>query len=113
MNKLQLIDLFGIIKRTYPSFDISQPSIEHYAKYLQDFPYETACANMEKYMLTERFPPTIADIRGRAGDLKDSERSKAVAAEHMAKLDAWGTGSHPPSGYWKQVMNNLRGGTGD
>ncbi|MGI2294145.1 hypothetical protein [Paenibacillus sp. GXUN7292] len=110
MNKLQVIDLFGIIKRSYPGFDASPLNVEHFAKYLQDFPYETACENVEKYILTERFAPTIADIRGKLGDQMDSQRSKDAAAAHFANLDVWGAENiPPPAGYWERGRRLLRG----
>ncbi|RJX40900.1 hypothetical protein D3P09_02445 [Paenibacillus pinisoli] len=111
MNKLQVIDLFGIIKRSYPGFDASPQNVEHYSKYLQDFPYETAYENVEKYILSERFAPTIADIRGKLGDQMDSQRSKEAAAAHIANLEVWGTDSTPPpANYWERGRQLLRGG---
>lgn len=113
MNKLQVIDLFRLIKRTYPNFDTSAANVEHYAKYLQDFSFEAAVDHLDKYILTERFPPTIADIRGRLGDQMDAQRSKDAAAAHFANLDTWGAASTPPpEGYWQQVMQKLRGDAG-
>ncbi|MEK3882395.1 hypothetical protein [Paenibacillus sp. PL2-23] len=110
MNKLQVIDLFGIIKRTYPSFDSSPQSLEHHAKYLQDFPFETARDHVERHILTERFPPTIADIRGRLGDQMDAQRSKEAAATHLANLDVWGAADTPPPlDYWERGRRLLRG----
>jgi hypothetical protein len=110
VNKLQVIDLFGIIKRTYPSFDSSPQSVDHHAKYLQDFPFETAREHVERHILSDRFPPTIADIRGRLGDQMDAQRSKDAAAAHFANLDAWGAaGSPPPPDYWELGRRLLRG----
>lgn len=113
MNKLQVIDLLAIVKRTYPNFDTSAQSIEHHAKYLKDYPFEVALENVEKHILTERFPPTIADIRGRLGDQMESQRSKATAAEHFARLDAWGANNTPPpEDYWESIKRKLRGEVG-
>lgn len=110
MNKLQVIDLFGLIKRTYPGFDSSPQSVDHFTKYLQDFPIEVARENLEKHILTERFPPTIADIRGRLGDHMEAQRSKDAAAAHFANLDAWSAaGTPPPPDYWERGRRLIRG----
>nr|WP_275901159.1 hypothetical protein [Paenibacillus periandrae] len=98
-----------VIKRRYPSFDTSPENVRDHAKYLRDFPFEAALENVEKYILTDRFPPTIADIRGRLGDLQDSQRSKDEAAAFQAKLDQWAADDRPPpNGYWERVRQKLQ-----
>ncbi|MHA6484497.1 hypothetical protein ACX1C1_21605 [Paenibacillus sp. strain BS8-2] len=110
MNKLQVIDLFSIIKRTYPSFDSSTPSVDHHAKYLHDFSFDAARENVEKHLLSERFPPTIADIRGRLGDQMDAQRSKDAAEAHFANLNIWGAAdTSPPPDFWDRGRRILKG----
>jgi hypothetical protein len=111
VNKLQVIEIFSLVKRTYPSFDSSPQSVSHYFKYLQDFPFDVALDNVEKHILTERFPPTIADIRGRLGDQLESERSKHATQEYFDELErARTSGSAPPEGYWENIHAILKGG---
>lgn len=115
MNRSEVIRIMEVIKRTYPSFDVSAASIDHYAKRLQDFPFEAALENVEQHILTERFPPVIADIRGRLGDQIDSHRSKAQAVAYAAQLEVWreeATTSPPPPGYWDRVKAKIRGRSG-
>lgn len=111
MNRSEVIRIMEVIKRTYPSFDVSAASIDHHFQRLQDFPYEAAAENVERHVLTERFPPVIADIRGRLGDQLDSQRSKADAATYEAQLEVWRESSctnPPPPGYWDAVRAKLR-----
>jgi hypothetical protein len=110
VNRLQVIDLIAVIKRSYPSYDSSAANVDHLAKYLADFPYEGALENVDKHILTERFPPAIADIRGKLGDQMDSQRSKEQARAYFAQLDEWAaTSSPPPEGYWERVRGIIKG----
>jgi len=113
VNKSEVIELLKTLRRTYPVVDTSVEGVEHYYKYLRDFPYATARENIDRYILTEKFPPTIADIRGRLGDQLDSQRSKEEADAYFAQIDLWNrTGSPPPDGYWENVRAKLRGDAG-
>lgn len=48
---------------------------------LQDIPYEVASAAVQKYMQTQKFPPTIADIREIATEITHEEE--------MTELETW------------------------
>lgn len=48
---------------TSPNFLPDGDSIKIWFRMLQDLPYELANLSVQKYMLTNKFPPTIADIR--------------------------------------------------
>lgn len=110
MNRVEVIDLLMTIKRNYPNFDTGIDSVDHHCQYLRDFPCEVARENVERHILTERWPPTIADIRGRLGDQMDSQRSKEEAAAYFAQVDLWRrNGSPPPEGYWEQTRSLIRG----
>jgi hypothetical protein len=110
MNKLQVIDLLEMLKRSYPGIDTSPESVQHYCKYLQDFPFDVAMRNVEEHIRTERFPPTIADIRGRLGDQMDAERSRRQAQEYFDQLEEWRKRSAPPPpGLSAEVRAMLRG----
>lgn len=50
---------------------------------LQDLSYEQANLAIQKYMATEKFPPTIADIRTKATEII------TPAEESMSELQAW------------------------
>lgn len=110
MNKLEVIELLKILKRTYPAVDVSAEGVAHYEKYLLGFPFETARENVEKHIMTDRFPPTIADIRGRLGDQLENQKSKMEAESHIAQMEL----SHrcnvpPPIGYWEHTRKLIRG----
>lgn len=113
MKESEVIDLLKVIRRAYPTFDCSAESVRHHFKYLRDFPFGAALENVEKHIMTERFPPTIADIRGRLGDQMDSQRSKEETKAYFNQIEFWrNNGSPPPDDYWEKVRRQLRGESG-
>ncbi len=50
---------------------------------LQDLTYEQANLAVQKYMITEKFPPTIADIRQKANEIVQPD------VEILTELEAW------------------------
>lgn len=110
MTRDDVIEIVAELIENYPSFDDSEANIDRHYKYLHDFSFDAAMKNVQEYIKTNRFPPTIADIRGRLGDQMDAQRSKEAAAAHFANLDAWGAaGSPPPPDYWERGRRLLRG----
>lgn len=49
-------------------------SVKIWFSMLQDIPYNMASAAIQKYMLTNKFPPTIADIRELTAEVRNGER---------------------------------------
>jgi hypothetical protein len=111
VNKAEVIDLLAEIKEEYPFFDVSDENIERHLRYLKDFPFDAAMHNVEQYIKTDsKKHPGIADIRGRLGDLQDSQRSKEETASYFAQLEASRLcGVPPPSGYWDHMRTLIRG----
>lgn len=110
MKKADVIELIAELVDNYPNFDGSEENIERHYKYLQDFPFEVAMKNVENHIRTNQYPPTIAEIRGRLGDLMDSQRSKVEAVAYEARLEKWAKdNTPPPTGFWEQGRKLLRG----
>ena len=59
-----------------PTFIPDQDAFNVWFELLKDIPYQQANVAIQKYMLTEKFPPTIADIREKA-------RGKAQGGEYV------------------------------
>lgn len=74
---------------TSPNFLPDADSIKIWYQMLRDLEYRTANVAIQKYMMTNKFPPTIADIR---------ELSTTV--QH-GELPDWGEG-------WEQVLQAIR-----
>lgn len=104
MEKLEVILLVRTIKANYPGFDQSTENINRLHRYLKDFPFETAKENIDTHIMTEKFPPNVAEIRGRIGEQRDHERLKADTAEYFAERDAARAAAVPPPLGWKEEM---------
>lgn len=74
---------------TSPNFLPDADSIKIWFQMLQDLEYRTANLAIQKYMLTNKFPPTIADIRELSTDVQ------------YGSLPDWGEG-------WEKVITAIR-----
>lgn len=66
-----------------PTFLPDQDAFNVWYALLKDLPYELASMAVQKHMLTEKFPPTIADLRSKATEMVERP------AEEMSELEAW------------------------
>ena len=66
-----------------PTFIPDQDAFNVWFELLKDIPYQQANVAIQKYMLTEKFPPTIADIREKATQIVESVDNS------MSELEAW------------------------
>ena len=66
-----------------PTFIPDQDAFNVWFELLKDIPYQQVNVAIQKYMLTEKFPPTIADIREKATQIVESVDSS------MSELEAW------------------------
>lgn len=66
-----------------PTFIPDQDAFNIWFELLKDLPYRQANLAIQKYMLTERFPPTIADLRAKAVEVSEKP------LEEMSELEAW------------------------
>lgn len=66
-----------------PTFLPDQDAFNVWYALLKDLPYELASMAVQKHMLTEKFPPTIADLRAKASEMVERP------AEEMSELEAW------------------------
>lgn len=64
-------------------------SVRTWYMMVRDLPYEAANAAIQKYAATNRFPPTVADIRAQAAEITSGRQS------------GWGEG-------WEKTMKAIR-----
>lgn len=85
MTREEFAVLVKAMKAVYSSenFIADKDAFNVWYGLLQDLPYEQANLAVQKYMTSERFPPTIADIRTKATEII------APAEESMSELQAW------------------------
>ena len=85
MEREEFKILVKAMKAVYaqPTFIPDKDAFDVWYGLLQDLPYEQANLAIQKYMTSERFPPTIADIRTKATEII------APVEESMSELQAW------------------------
>lgn len=109
MNRSEVVSLLLEILEEYPQFDTSDKEIDRHFKYLKDFKFEDALANIDQHIKTKGFPPKISEIRGQLGEQIDRQRSKDASQAHFDQLDEWEAKSAPPPpGLREKIYDLLR-----
>lgn len=85
MTREEFAVLVKAMKAVYSSenFIADKDAFDVWYGLLKDLPYEQANLAIQKYMTSEKFPPTIADIRTKATEIVAPEE------ESMSELQAW------------------------
>lgn len=63
MDRDNVKQVFKIIKSVYPQFEVSTDKLNVWANLMRDQEAETVISNTKSYVLNNKFPPTIADIK--------------------------------------------------
>lgn len=94
MNKDEFKVIIKAMKSVYtdPKFLPDADAWNVWFALLGDLPYAQVNIAVQKYMLTEKFPPTIADIRSAAIEVIDDSETD------MSELEAWA--------YVRKAMSN-------
>lgn len=66
-----------------PTFIPDKDAFNVWYELLKDLPYKQVNAAIQKHMVTERFPPTIADLREKAVGIVEQKM------DEMSELEAW------------------------
>ncbi len=106
MNKAEVIQLLIVIKQAYSGYDTSPSSVGNHLNYLADMPYDQALANVRQHILTDKFPPKIADIRkGYTAD-QEHEQLKAETAAFFKQQNEWAAQAAPPPAGMKEALRD-------
>ena len=87
MTKDEFTKLAKILRTVYTAdkFLQTKEALEIWYRLLQDIPYQPALAAVELYITSNKFPPTIADIREKAYEVKE----KASGKPSLSEGEAW------------------------
>ncbi|ULO08913.1 hypothetical protein H1230_09130 [Paenibacillus sp. 19GGS1-52] len=111
MKRAQVIDLLIKIAEEYNQVDTSDPEVDRLYENLKDFPFDVACENVRQHMLTNPWPPKIAQIRGGAGDQRDQGWLKNQTEEYFAERDKAQASATPmPTGWKEELYARLKSG---
>jgi hypothetical protein len=109
VDRAEVIELLIVIKENYPSFDVSEDSIDRHMKYLHDFPFDVAKRNVDEHIRTSKYPPNIAEIRGSLGEQIERDRMKTATEEYFrAREKAQEQACPPPPGWKEDIFAKLR-----
>lgn len=86
MTREQFAILVKSMKAVYASdnFIKDKDAFDVWYVLLKDLPYELLATTIQKYMTTEKFPPTPADIRRIATQISSKDE------ENLTEIEAWG-----------------------
>lgn len=104
MKRAQVIDLLVKIAEEYNQVDTSDLEINRLYENLKDFPFDKAVENVRQHILTNSWPPKIAQIRGGQGDMKEDIRSKVDAAHLLAERENNRAEVVLPPAGWKESL---------
>ena len=85
MEREEFKTLVKAMKAVYaqPTFIPDQDAFNVWYGLLKDLPYGQVNIAIQKHMLTERFPPTIADLREKSNEVIEKQ------LEEISELEAW------------------------
>ena len=91
MNKKEFSKFVMSMKTLYPKETLipNECAMDMWYDLLKDIPYQTASLFLNKWVATEKWSPTIADIRGGSSEIDNGD------------IDDWGNG-------WKTVEQCIR-----
>lgn len=62
MKQTDTAKMLIIIKTAYPNFEVNESTPKLWHEFMQHMDFEKAQRNLREHIMSNRFPPTIADI---------------------------------------------------
>ena len=115
MTQAEIVKLFKAITLSYPAFrltdDLAKEQVLLWHEHLKDITFDHAMENLRRHVRTEKFPPTIADLR-RPLEAKDPEtvyheQLRRESEEHFRRLDEFARTAVPAPPEVKERMRQL------
>jgi hypothetical protein len=82
VNKSHVKEVFKVIASVYPNFEVTQDKLDLWTKLLKGNNPAQVMMNVERYILDNKFPPTVADIRA-------PEKHEAHKQDYLNKIKLW------------------------
>ena len=86
MTKDQLIYGIQSLAKSYKGFNLTEAEREMWFSFLQDIDDTTFFHNIKEYIQNNRYPPTIADLRGNYSDDISNEEAWELARKYAYDL---------------------------
>lgn len=81
MNREKVYELLKLISDAYPNFDFDQGKIDNWSRLLKGQNAEQVIRNAERYILENKFPPSISDVR--------QVKREAHTSDFLKKFEKW------------------------
>lgn len=65
MDRENVKELFKLIVQVYPNFEVSTAKIDTWTRLMKNQKHDRVITRAERYVLENKFPPTIADLSER------------------------------------------------
>lgn len=82
MNREDMKKVFKVIASVYPQFEVSTEKLDLWTRVMREHDPVGVLINAERYVLSNKFPPTIADI-------KAPPKSEAHSKSYLDKIKRW------------------------
>ena len=73
MKREQVIEVFKLIKNVYPNFEVSTEKVDIWTGLLKGQNPAVIMKNTERYVSTQKFAPTIADLRENTSEARNND----------------------------------------
>lgn len=64
MDRVETIKLFSLIANAYDMFEVTEEKVDLWSEMLKDQDFYTVLENLKNHIQREKYPPSIADLRG-------------------------------------------------
>jgi hypothetical protein len=81
VNRGEVKEVFKILLNVYPQFEVTKEKLDIWSNFLKDQNPAIIMRNTERFILENKFPPTIADLRER--------QTAANSLSHIEKIKEW------------------------
>lgn len=88
MNKAEVKELLKEIVVAYPNFEVPEPRFMLWCELMADISFKTARERLREHIKTNRFPPTIADIRQKGKPFVREAETCSVTGQEYELFDS-------------------------
>lgn len=81
MNREKVFELLKLISDAYPHFDFDQGKIDNWSRLLKGQNPVVVMKNAERYVLENKFPPSLSDLR--------EVKREAHSSDFLKKVEKW------------------------
>lgn len=81
MNREEVKEVFKVLKAVYPQFEVTSEKLDIWTRFLKDQNIAVIMRNAERFVLENKFPPSIADLRER--------KMEAYSSNILDKIREW------------------------